>query len=274
MENSLGSLIKAARKTAHLSQKQACHNICSQPMISAIEHDRYTPNAQLLFALCDRLQLNLQDLSLATNYGISDNQQLNQSLKRLCDQHQYQELANFLTQSTTINQVGTVIQEQSYYYYLGVAQVNTQQLDAGLQSLKLALAELQPTTNPTTLTRLCHIALAYTYSCKYNWQLMKHYQKLAWQNFDSALYEENLNIVSYLTALMTYNQADYVKASQQLTQAITFITQHNSHYMLMNCYYLLAQSAEHLDQKNQAQEARLRQDILAEWFPEDLHHVN
>ena len=67
----LGTALKQARKAQQLNQKQAARGICAQSMLSAIENDRYVPNARLLLALCQRLGVAVSTLSLADDFELS-----------------------------------------------------------------------------------------------------------------------------------------------------------------------------------------------------------
>ena len=60
-QNNIGNVIKRKRSAMHLSQQQLSEGICSQPLISAIENGTYMPNALLLFQLCSRLQIDINE---------------------------------------------------------------------------------------------------------------------------------------------------------------------------------------------------------------------
>lgn len=62
MATELGTILKHTRQSQRLTQKQLADGICSQSMLSAIEQNQYTPNAQLLIALCQRLNISLDEL--------------------------------------------------------------------------------------------------------------------------------------------------------------------------------------------------------------------
>lgn len=241
-------------------------------MLSALEHDKYIPNAQLLMALCRRLQIDLTTISLATNYAISAEANLNQRLVDLCAAHSYTELRTFLEQPATIAGVGITVQEQAYYYYLGVSQINTSHYQDGMHSLHTALTTVAR-ADTSALTRLCQMALAYAEVKSGRNTAAVAFRQSATDGLAATPYTENLNIIGYLDALIAYEQADYARAARLLTANIEYIGAHNSHYMLINCYYLLAKAAAHLNQLNQARDAKVRQQVLADLFAENVHHV-
>lgn len=100
---------------------------------------KYVPNAQLLIRLCKRLEINLNEISLADNYAVSSNKQFNKQVEYLCNQHQYSELKNYLESNNS--NLKSAEQLQAYYYYLAVACLQTGELKAAEQDLKLSLAE-------------------------------------------------------------------------------------------------------------------------------------
>lgn len=268
---SLGETLKQARKTQHRSQQQAAADLCSQSMLSAIENDRYTPNARLLVGLCDRLNINISNLSLASDFDISFNPDINQTMQRLCNAHQYHELDHFLQQVTVRQQIRTNEQTQAYYYYLGIAQYQAgHQLDAAKQNLQLAV-NCSLTRMMTTLTRLSQSSLAVIYAHQQIPRKARHLLDEAIQDIDQLSYDENLNIPFYLAAFTEYQLKAYDSATSWLVQGINFTTSHQSHYMLANDYRLLAEIALKQDQASQYLDALTKQRFLTELFHEAVN---
>ena len=267
---SLGTTLKQVRKQQGRSQKDVATGICAQSMLSSIEHDRYTPNAKLLVALCRRLAISLDEISLATDFAISGDDDLNTRMQALCNQHRYRELRDFLSAPETVAAVTTAQQTQAYYYYLGVAQLHVEsKLDAAEQNLRFAMTMTEQRM-PTSLTCLAMASLA-TVQAK---QGRRHN---ATQLIDQALaaiekmpYEENNNIIFYLAALTAYFLQDATMATQRLLTGIAYITTNNSHYMLANSYRLLAEIADRAGRENDAAEAHQKQQFLTDLFHEQV----
>lgn len=161
MAETLGSILKRARMARHLTQQAVADDICSQPMLSAIENGRYTPNADLLIALCQRLGIDLNSLQLADNYAVGTATQFNQTVEKLCNQHQYTDLLKFLKQDDVISAIQSDTQTQAYYYYLSVATFqasDSPDLAQIKQILKLALASAPE--SQSILTRLIQVTLS------------------------------------------------------------------------------------------------------------------
>ncbi|MCC7666444.1 helix-turn-helix transcriptional regulator [Liquorilactobacillus satsumensis] len=268
MHNQLGISLKKRRNQLNFSQKETAKGICAQSMLSAIENGKYLPSAKLLINLCQRLSISLTEISLLKDFEISTQQNFNQKLTELCNKHDYAALKNFLLATETIAHVQTAEQTQAYYYYLGVAKLH---LDANLseaaQNLRLAIsAEESRTASP--LKRLSLISLGLIKVKQGHLQAAFNLLKKATSSIKDANYVENLNIVFYLAALINY-EADHINSALKwLEDAITYITAHNSHYMLANCYQLRAQIAKESGQADQQLEAHRRSLFLKDLFGE------
>ncbi|MCI1987340.1 MAG: helix-turn-helix domain-containing protein [Lactobacillus sp.] len=274
MAETIGSILKARRKALKRSQIQVADNICSQSMLSAIENDHYTPNAQLLIALCKRLEISLDTISLATNYAIGTSQRLNEKLVSLCNQHQYKALLAFLLDEQVIQSVKDEAQTQAYYYYLGVAQLqatSTPDLDTVHHALQLSLASATPLQ--ASLTRLTQATLACVAAKTNHPDVALAKCDAALAAIASAPYDENLNIVFYLVALAHHLLGQEQIASATVLSGIDFSTDHGSHYMLANSYYLIAIIAEQLGQADKRTEAAAQSKFLAGLFNERVYKI-
>lgn len=274
MTKTIGRLLKSRRRELKQSQIQIANNICSQSMLSAIENDRYTPNAQLLIALCKRLDISLDSISLANNYAISTTSTLNDKLISLCNQHNYDELLAFLLDDHTVHAVNDDAQTQAYYYYLGVAQLqatSTPNLTEVNRSLQLSLASATPLQS--SLTRLTHATLACIAAKEKHLDTTVAQCATALTKIDSVPYDENLNIVYYLVALAHHWLNQEKEAFLTVREGIEFTTAHESHYMLANSYYLIATIAEQLGEADKHTEAVAQSTFLADLFKEQVYKL-
>ena len=55
----LSKIIKQKRIKQKLSQKELAEGICSQGMISSIEHGDYIPNTAIFLAICSKLNFSI-----------------------------------------------------------------------------------------------------------------------------------------------------------------------------------------------------------------------
>lgn len=267
---SLGATLKMVRQQHGWTQKRVATGLCSQSLLSAIEHDHYRPNAQLFMALCRRLGISLDQVSLAQGVTVSPTAAVDQRLEQLCNRHEYAALKADLLAPTTVAQVVTDAQTQAYYYYLGVAEFQIDpSLTAAGDHLRLAV-NLGRRRHPlTTMTRLSWAAFALVTQRQGRPQAAKRALRQAITGIERAAYEKNLNIVFYLAALMTCDQP--VTATQWLQRGIAFATQHDTHYLLANDYYLLAQLAARQSDPTGQRDAQQKSQFLTDLFHEKVY---
>ncbi|MQS76744.1 helix-turn-helix domain-containing protein [Companilactobacillus halodurans] len=265
----LGMVLKELRQEKKMTQKELADGICAQSMLSAIENDIYVPNANLLINLVNRLEVDLNEISLAVNFKISQNDKINEIVDKLCNAHQYQQLLNFLNQKDVLDNLETSKQIQAYYYYLGVAQLQTNAIDEALKSLRLSLAEINH-LHLTTISRLAYLAIGYIYALQNKRTAAVDNIDLAFRNWNEFSYDENQNIIYYLTALIYFKLNDYQNSTAYLIDGITFIAKHDSHYMLANCYFLMARLAQEAHQDDERLEAHGRKDLFSELYNEQI----
>lgn len=265
----LGTVLKELRKNKGLTQKELAEGVCAQSMLSAIENDVYVPNADLLVNLANKLNVDLNEISLAVNYEISGDNDFNQTVDKLCNDHQYQELLNFLKKDEVIDSLKTGHQLQAYYYYLGVAQLQTNAIDEAMRSLKLSLTEVNH-LNLDTISRLAYLAMGYIYALENKRTAAVDNIDLAFRNWTEYSYDDNQNIVYYLAALIYFKLNDYQNSTAYLVDGISFIAKHDSHYMLANCYFLMARLAQEAHQDDERLEAHRRKDLFTELYGEKI----
>jgi len=265
----LGTVLKELRKEKGLTQKELAAGICAQSMLSAIENNVYVPNANLLINLANKLGVDLNEISLATNYPISAEDEFNETVDKLCNGHQYLELLKFLELPKTTDNLKTTRQLQAYYYYLGVAQLQTNALDSALQSFKLSLAEINH-RHLETISRLAYLAMGYVYALQNKKTAAIDNIDLAFRNWNDYSYDENQNILYYLVALIYFKLNDYQDATAYLVDGIRFIAKHDSHYMLANCYFLVARLAQEAHNDDERLEANHRKDLFTELYGEQI----
>ncbi|WP_265459606.1 helix-turn-helix domain-containing protein [Enterococcus sp. HY326] len=264
-----GHTLKALRKQRGLSQKQVCQDICSQPMLSAIEAGKYLPNSRLLIQLCQRLEIQAEVLVLDSHYAISENLSFSQKVEELCNSHQYKELQEFLLQPEILEQLTTQAQFQAYYYYLGCCEFhNSQSMLQSEENFKLSLAEVKQAAKPSSLTRLAFASLAIISAKRQQHKSTIAYLEQSLLDIKTAPYEANLNIIFYLDALALFELKDYPAAAAMIEEGVAFITSHDSHFMLANLFYLLALTAEKSAESSQLESASNKSALLEDLFQE------
>ncbi len=269
--NNLGDILKHRRLELHMSQSAASDNICSQPMLSSIEKGKYIPNSEILILLCKRLKIDMNQLSLNNNYQISSVEIFNNTVTHLCNNHEYFELKEFLLKKSTVESIASDNQLQAYYYYLGIAFLQSDNdLDQAEVNLKLAMTNPTEHSNLTTLDRLVLISSAVVYATKQQPNLSDMYIQKAFKQFNSATFETNQVALFYLAGYANLLINNKLKAIKWLNQGIDFASNHDSHYMLANMYYLLAKILMDTDKSELALDYQNRSQIFTDLFHEKV----
>ncbi|WP_251945803.1 helix-turn-helix domain-containing protein [Levilactobacillus brevis] len=270
MPSQLGITLKQVRLQQHLSQATVATGICAQSMLSAIENGKYTPNATLLMRLCQRLKISLDQLSLAEIFTISDLEQINDRLAKLCNHHRYTDLREFLLTDAVQAHLTTDVQLAAYYYYLGITDFQLGHLTDAQQQFQLALASA-PAQHRTTLSRLCWMSLALIHANRQQSSASEEAMTQAVTQLKTAPYEANLNSLFYLAAVSHLKLNQLTIAAQWLERGIDFATDHDSHYMLANDYHLLAVIASRSEQIDQQRTAQATEHVLTTLFHESIY---
>ncbi|GEO65038.1 helix-turn-helix domain-containing protein [Companilactobacillus nantensis] len=250
MEN-LGDILKEARQQRNLSQLEIAEDVCSQSTLSEIEHNKYIPNTQLLINLCKKLSIVFDDLTLASNFKICKEKYFNQKVSSFYRTQDFLQLRIFLNRPTVLETVQTSKQTQAYYFYLAVCSLKLDhKFDEAKELLKLSLASTGHSRKQSTLTRLGNVALAYVYASQGLKTSALRQIELSLNNFPKTAYEENLNLVFYIAALSYFQLSKFDSAMEVIEQGVHYIMENNSHFMLINSLYLMANVAEMVKQNN------------------------
>jgi len=262
MDN-LGDILKETRQRKRLSQLETAEDICAQSTLSEIEHNKYIPNTQLLINLCQRMSIDFDDLALAINFKICKDNYFNQKVSSFYNNRNYKQLQIFLNRPTVTETVQTGKQTQAYYFYLALCALHLEnKYDNAKELLKLSLASAGHSRKQSTLTRIGNITLAYVYAQQGLKMSAIRQITLSLKNLEKAKYEENLNIIFYLASLSYFQLSKQDLAIQTIEQGIKFIMDNESHYMLINSLYLMANVAEVVKNDAEQLQTMKRYDIF------------
>lgn len=268
MDN-LGDILKETRQRKCLSQLETAEDICSQSTLSEIEHNKYIPNTQLLINLCQRMSVDFDDLALAINFKICKDHYFNQKVSSFYNNRNYRQLQIFLNRPTVTETVQTGKQTQAYYFYLALCALHLEnKYDNAKELLKLSLASAGHSRKQSTLTRIGNITLAYVYAQQGLKMSAIRQINLSLKNLEKAKYEENLNIIFYLASLSYFQLSKQDLAIKTIEQGIKFIMDNESHYMLINSLYLMANVAEVVKNDTEQLQTMKRYDIFNDFVHE------
>lgn len=271
----MGHKIAAVRRSQGLSQHQLAQDICSQPMISHIENGTYIPNAILLAKLCERLNIPLEQALLSHYPEIDQQPEFNQSIKQLCNAHDYRGMLAYLDATGLAEHLELVADLQTYYYYHGIATFQEHHTTTdSLRELQMALnytwSPHQDISTPIEILILSSIGF------------IKSTHHADQPDFEHVLaivnagqfthYDENINILFYLYSLALYQDHQFQQAFSIANQGIDWLSEHDSHYMLADLFLMVAKAATALHDPKVAADANLKSDTLADIFNQSRYH--
>lgn len=253
----LGMMLKKHRKHQGLSQKQLAAGICSQAMISSIEHGTYVPNVILFGQLCSKLGITVSHQQFLENeLAISNHSQFSQKIFALCKDHKYQEMIDYMDNSGVADTLESDQDIQTFYYYYGCG---VYQLSHALREAKhyLQLAThltlKEPLLPKTEIEILLVSALAVI-----NFDL--HIKEKAMELFKvsyTAFQEEpklieNLNVICYQYGYALYAQGAYQLALEKFLIGFDDVIKKESFFMLPDYALALTNTYEKLGDHKKA----------------------
>ncbi|UQS82257.1 helix-turn-helix domain-containing protein [Bombilactobacillus folatiphilus] len=257
IEQRLGQLIKDQRCQLQMSQHELAEGICSQSMVSSIEHGSYIPNALLFLKLCHRLNIHLDDSFLKSELILNSSATFSKDIFALCKQHKYAEMLSYLNEESVLDSLNTTNDLQTYYYYYGCA---IYQLKHSAVEAKryFQIASLYSHDQGKKRSKPAEVEILILNATAVVEMQLGHTQKAlgqfteARQNLDlSHNSSENLNVIDYQYGLALYKLEKYPDALAVLLAGYDRIRQIESYFMLpeyalmiMNCYQHLGNNTE------------------------------
>ncbi|WP_427910809.1 helix-turn-helix transcriptional regulator [Pediococcus parvulus] len=268
-----GIRLKKERKRQKMTQQQLAEGICSQSMLSSIENETYIPNVVLFAQLCARLNLSVERMLLNPYPILKQQPDFNDTIIHLCNLHHYDEMQEYLAKNEVITQLVTNSDLQTYYYYLGISTYQSQQdWQAAIQQLTLARTYTSGSSH-TALELLIEASLAYIkFFHGSNGDARTTFSNCLTliQNEKVVLPNDNLNSIYYLYANCLFNNSEFEPDLQVVNQGMTYITAHDSHFMLADLLLLKSAILSQLKQPQAAKDSAKKAQTLSEIFQTEL----
>lgn len=264
-----GEEIRRLRNEKNISQHDLVEGICSQSMLSFIESGKYMPNVSILVQLCKRLELDTDRLLFHNHYEISSIEQLSKKCEKLCNNHLYYELFEFLNLKMVTDSIETSEQMQAYYYYLACCQYHIEK-DSRKSYISFQLSIAEAGLKNNTLKCLSNACLGLLNAKLGKKESTKKYINQSKIDFRELNYEKNLTILFYLEAYSYFTLGMLEKACQTLEEGIEFVTEHDSHFMLGNMFYMAAKVAEKAEKNNIIRENQQNSEMFEKLFNEKV----
>ncbi len=257
----IGEKIKNRRLEINLSQKELAKDICSQAEISRIESDATIPNSQVLFNICNRLNVTMNYFYFPNNIDNIDSKYIYEDLLNKKD---YQTLY-LLTKDKLKNRLSkfeflyfTWLNSMCTFYCTNNNEKPLQNMTSILKAFKndfittinengLKHQEIQ---DPLFLARI-YYSLGILYQSTNNSHVAKRHFKSALQIIKN--YDINERIVSnlyYSLASIYYNEKKYIKCIESANIGIVACIKYDTFYNYEYFCYIIVESKNKLNDIN------------------------
>lgn len=269
-QNNIGNVIKRKRSAMHLSQQQLSEGICSQPLISAIENGTYMPNALLLFQLCSRLQIDINETffrQFPTNKFFND-------LDSSCRNQDFNKMNEILKKMDyTLKEFNVPELQLLNFFKVTLAFRTHKGFKKSVLDLEqiLNLSYYPGKRNISVEERLLLAQLGFFSRLNQNFIEDENLFNLALYNiYKVNTYSEHLNVVFLLYLITISVTQDFNAFKKNALKAITFISENKSHYLLSSIFYIIWQKGIETSHMQDAKRAHEQFILLDELFHEPL----
>ena len=116
---SLGDAIKSGRLKRNMTQQELAEGICTQATISNIEKAGKLPAINLLLAIADRLDIEIEEFYYLIGENTTENGKIMKKVKLLCSQSRHQDAVILLKEINEV-ELESVSEKKEFYYYKGI----------------------------------------------------------------------------------------------------------------------------------------------------------
>lgn len=218
----IGSYLKMLRIDNNLSQKQLSQNVCSQAVLSKIENNITIPNAVLLYRLCNRLKISVDDFFLNLHSVDSQLESHNEfylltkaefSFLKLDLQstHKYLKMITpFFENSSLINHESEL---QMFYFLIGVCEFYKNESTSAIKKFYASLNYFEKNIFSTEKNEIihifCHFFIGQNYISQDKKKVAIEYFKIAlqlFQNLPNNVSDNFFPLLCYQGTLYTQNK--------------------------------------------------------------------
>ncbi|MBE7106976.1 helix-turn-helix transcriptional regulator [Bacillus cereus] len=239
----LGDKLKQMRLHCHMTQKELARDICSQAFLSKIENNLEMPNAQVLFHLCNKLGVWIEQLFMDSVDEIQKKIIYRKQVENLVREQKYQEALIKIQNNYLLNSYTHDYDYQFHYYYLGICNyhVNTN-IDEAEKNFEFAYKQahgnpyLKVTPISVLITNALAILKIHTKKLQCGKKLLEkcHFQL---SNLSSNLHSEMHSKIFYNLSKCYFIEKEYKKALKIANEGIEWTRRLSTTYYLAQLYY-------------------------------------
>lgn len=231
-----GAMIKQARKKLNMTQIDLARGICKQPTISHIENKNAVESFNVIFAICERLKLDVNQV-INDSDGLDIEDYLNQ-IDSLCTHNKHQKALMLLEQKVPLEKVKDHQKSRAYYYY-GLTQfISKKNYDKALYYFH-KIVELN---NDMKYLTLAKNSIAVIYELKGDNVAAKDYYEAALELLSDASFAKDTEMIKvfHSSAKFFCKIGDYQRAYDLSEDGVLLAKETNNTYLVD---YILCEKA-------------------------------
>lgn len=240
-----GEMVKKARKSLKLTQKEISDGICTQGYYSEIEKGTKIPNIALASSICKKLDISFQYFDDPSDIYISD---LKSKIENHFHNYDYNNTITILETNKSHFLLDNSLHNQqffNFYYCMSKLILKSDIIDC-IELLHYSSSFANKDFSPKCLfiyDLLNAVALGYAYQLADNKSNALYYSRLSLENIPLLIgdYDNKNKILIYYFCAKTFHMnAQYNKAKKILEDGITFALSIKSDYFLPDLYFTLS----------------------------------
>lgn len=260
-DESFGQNIRSIRLKRKMTQKMLAEDICSQSVLSRIENNEELPNVWVMYQICQRLGVTLDQVMMLHSEEINKTNQIFAEIESHFVHKQFQEMREKMEDKATKDYLYLDSDMQMYYYYLGSCDYFLDQnYDAALEALKkgLAYSYQQDKTNVSVMEIRILSCMGRVYSDLLQLGEARFYLEKAYDAMH-ALPPERLSTaltkIYYNYAVFLKEQQEDCRALKVTNEGIALAREKNSLYFLEELFELKGQLLQRLKEEKAAEKS-------------------
>jgi transcriptional regulator with XRE-family HTH domain len=241
---SFGTVIKEIRKKRKLTQKMLSEDICSQSVLSRIEHDEELPNVVVMQKICARLGVSIDQILQLKSEDVHCVSCSFEKMAYYFHHKMYQQLLNYLKEADVEKHLYLDTDWQRYYYYMGSCQLFlANDYEKAVDSLQKGLAYTYKVEklNISDIEILIMSCLGSIYGYLGRHDEAQHYLSLSLAYFNQ-LPKERVNAeltkIFYNYAYFLWKNGEERKAERYVDEGIQWARDKMSYYYLSELFGL------------------------------------
>lgn len=234
----LGDIVKNRRRELGITQNQLANKICTQALISRIEHNDIIPKKEILNKIEERLQLKDNELTLVVRFKSNQHKidELTAEIREYLIKREYKAIELLLNYHESLIQSSNDINNISFFKWIEASLAHQLHNDSDEALRTMDSIPLDKLENELSIEIINAIGIIYYQNNDFD---------SAMSYFNQGMEKINSSVHYKVQAKLLFNYALVLEESEQnketlsiLLSAIDLLTENDSLYLLGDFYYM------------------------------------